>query len=346
MTAQVVTVGVRVSSSTPSLAAVFRNDLGPADVGRRVSVRYRLSPEQRDGSATAPTMTDAVGVLHSWDGETIAVERRSGEHTPIPLPTIVAAKVVPPDTSVATVERMAALGWPARDSETQWPWLLRAHAGISQRANSCLALDPVAEHEGKRRRQDVIDWYRARDLQPRVQVIDPSLALDQFLAAGWDVGTENLFMTRSLRGESSLALSSEDKGIRITTSENSTSDWLSLCREAGTAKEQDFVALVNAISPVAFFTAYGESDKPLGIARASEARGWAGLTDVIVTPEARRRGVGSALGRAAIVWALGVGALNMYLQTQGDNDAAIALYTGLGFEAHHRYVYLQPPSER
>jgi N-acetylglutamate synthase len=339
-------VGVRVSSSTPNLAAVFRNDLGPADVGRRVSVRYRLSPEQRDASVTAPSLTDVVGVLHAWHGDQIVVQRRTGEHARVPIEAIVAAKVVAPDTSVAAVERVAALGWPARDAETRWPWLLRAHAGISQRANSCLALDPVADKEAQARRDDVVEWYRTRGLPPLVQVVDPSPVMDQFVHASWTPGPDTLFMTRNLRGESSLEAPRDDSGIKVIISDSSTSDWLSLCREAGTAKEQDFVQLVNAMSPVGFFCAYGESDKPLGIARASEARGWAGLTDVIVASEARRRGVGAALGRAAIAWSRNIGAMNMYLQTQGDNDAAIALYSGLGFEVHHRYVYLRPPDSR
>ncbi len=334
-----------MSSSTPNLAAVFRNDLGPADVGRRVSVRYRLSPDQHDGSVTAPSLTDVVGVLHAWHGDQIVVQRRTGERAHVHRHAIVAAKIVPPDSSVAAVERVAALGWPARDRETQWPWLLRAHAGVTQRANSCLALDPVAENEVRARQQDVISWYRARELPPLVQVVDPSPAMDQFVGSGWTPGPDVLVMTRSLRVEPMSEVSNPN-AIRIEASDGSTPDWISVCRESGTDQEQDFVALVNGVSPVAFFVAYSENHKPIGIARASEARGWAGLTDVVVRRKSRRGGVGSALTRAAVAWSMSVGAKNMYLQVLADNDAAVGMYSGLGFEPHHRYVYLQPPESR
>ncbi|MEV0587425.1 hypothetical protein [Nonomuraea sp. NPDC050310] len=58
----------------------------PADVGARVTTRRRV-PEG---------LTDAVGVLESWDDGVLAVRKRDGTLVLIAEETLVAAKVVPP----------------------------------------------------------------------------------------------------------------------------------------------------------------------------------------------------------------------------------------------------------
>ena len=49
-------------------AALLAVRISPADVGRRVTVRHRID----DGR-----LSDVVGVLRSWDGAVLRVERRS-----------------------------------------------------------------------------------------------------------------------------------------------------------------------------------------------------------------------------------------------------------------------------
>jgi ribosomal protein S18 acetylase RimI-like enzyme len=45
-----------------------------------------------------------------------------------------------------------------------------------------------------------------------------------------------------------------------------------------------------------------------------------------------------------VEWAAERGASTTYLQTRGDNPAALALYDRLGFVTHHTYRYLTPPA--
>ena len=59
------------------------------DVGSRVSVRTRLA----DGS-----FSDVVGLLESFDGETIGVRDRDGKLRVLPRSALVAGKVVGPAT--------------------------------------------------------------------------------------------------------------------------------------------------------------------------------------------------------------------------------------------------------
>ena len=71
---------------------------------------------------------------------------------------------------------------------------------------------------------------------------------------------------------------------------------------------------------------------------------WAGITDVWVAPEHRRRGLGVVVLDAMISWAAERGATSAYLQVRADNTPALALYATMGFRTNHTYRYLAAPS--
>jgi GNAT superfamily N-acetyltransferase len=56
------------------------------------------------------------------------------------------------------------------------------------------------------------------------------------------------------------------------------------------------------------------------------------LNDLFVTPEARRRGTGSALLNAAAEYGRGVGAVRLVLSTEIGNTTAQAVYESLGWK--------------
>lgn len=59
----------------------------PSDVGRRVSVRTRTH--------STPSATDTVGILRTWTGGRLHVERRDGTLVELPEADVLAARVVP-----------------------------------------------------------------------------------------------------------------------------------------------------------------------------------------------------------------------------------------------------------
>ncbi len=69
---------------------------------------------------------------------------------------------------------------------------------------------------------------------------------------------------------------------------------------------------------------------------------WAGITNVWVSPEHRRTGLGTVVMGAMLAWAAEHGATTAYLQVRGDNPGALAAYARLGFLTHHAYRYLTP----
>jgi hypothetical protein len=62
----------------------------PADVGQRVTIRARTH-----SCPGEPSSTDTVGVLRSWAGGVLCVERRDGETVRIVETDLLAARVIP-----------------------------------------------------------------------------------------------------------------------------------------------------------------------------------------------------------------------------------------------------------
>lgn len=70
---------------------------------------------------------------------------------------------------------------------------------------------------------------------------------------------------------------------------------------------------------------------------------WLGIFGMATASAQRRRGVARAMLAALAERARALGATHAYLQVEVDNDAAHALYEGLGFARAHRYHYRSLP---
>jgi ribosomal-protein-alanine N-acetyltransferase len=71
---------------------------------------------------------------------------------------------------------------------------------------------------------------------------------------------------------------------------------------------------------------------PEGFVLARAAGDEAEILTLAVVPPARGRGLGRALLKSAAIHAATLGAASMFLEVGADNQAALALYAGLGFE--------------
>jgi N-acetylglutamate synthase len=65
--------------------------LGPADIGRRVVIRWR-----RPADGGADEVADVLGVLEAADGAALTVRTASGESAVVPVERALAGKTVPP----------------------------------------------------------------------------------------------------------------------------------------------------------------------------------------------------------------------------------------------------------
>ncbi len=64
--------------------------LTPADIGKRVVIRWRPGPDD------SKQMTDVLGILEDYDAQSCAVRTRHGQLVVIPRERALAGKVIPP----------------------------------------------------------------------------------------------------------------------------------------------------------------------------------------------------------------------------------------------------------
>ncbi len=300
-------------------------------------------------------MTDLLGVMEAWGEASTRVRAEDGQVTEIALADIVSGKPVPPRASArmrVSAEQaclMSNASWPAVHTRPLGDWLLRASGGFSARANSAMATgdpgvsfaDAVAE---------TLSFYEAHDLVPWAQVVVGSTIGERFAEAGWSVA-------RPGEADSEFQIASVAQAARavrrllpalppsVSLLDHLSPRWLATDARAR-SHHDDAVAVLEGPAQVAFGEVTGTTDGSPLVARGRIAceGDWAGITDVWVSPEHRRQGLGLVVMDALLTWAGERGATTAYLQVRGDNPPALALYGGLGFRTHHTYRYLAAPA--
>ena len=332
--------------------------LGPHCVGTRVVVRRVLAG--RTGPSGGPAMTDLLGVMESWTPMATTIRGEDGSLTEIALHDIVSGKPVPPRPSArarVSAEQACLLSnasWPAVHTEPLGEWLLRASGGFSARANSVMATgDPGGPFADALARVEA--FYEEHRLPAWAQVVTGSRTAQEFAAAGWDsarpgeadshfqlasVAQAARAVRRMQAGPS--AGSGTDASWAVSFSSTVTEDWLAHDERARATREQA-VAVLEGPAQVDFVSVGGPSRAWVARGRVACEGDWAGITDVWVSPDHRRQGLGLVVLAGLLDRAAERGALTAYLQVRGDNPAALTLYDRLGFRTHHTYRYLAAP---
>ncbi|MFE2595273.1 GNAT family N-acetyltransferase [Streptomyces sp. NPDC059396] len=322
----------------------------PADVGKRVSVRQLTG-----GGAGAEKFTDTVGVLTSWDNGVLLITRRTGESVRVPEAALVAGKVVPaaparrrgPAADFEELARAGARAWQPVESEPLGEWLLRASSGFTRRANSVLPLgDPGMPPDEALAR--VREWYGERGLPAYIQAATGAEGTQERLCAeleghGWrpEVAAEVRIAALAPVGD----LDTDISGVRL---ERTVSPgWLRRYQRFGGAgphvAEPHVLHVLGSGPSVWFASVAGAGEVPAAIGRCVVDGRWAGFMAVEVGPEHRRQGLATAVMTALARRALEEGASAAWLQVETDNEAARALYEGMGFAVHHRYHHFRAP---
>jgi ribosomal protein S18 acetylase RimI-like enzyme len=297
-------------------------------------------------------MTDLLGVMESWTSTSTVVRAEDGTATEIALADIVSGKPVPPRPSVrmrVTPEQaclMSNASWPAVHTRPLGDWLLRASGGFSARANSAMAVgDPGVPFDEAV--AATLAFYAEHDLPPWAQVVVGSSTAERFADAGWDTA-------RPGEADSEFQLASVAQAVRaarpllppsaptVSMSTTATSAWLATDARA-TAHPDDAVAVLEGPSEVGFAAVLDPDSEVLAKGRVAGEEDWAGITDVWVSPDHRRRRLGLVVVAELLGWAAERGATTAYLQVRGDNAPGLALYAALGFRTHHTYRYLAAP---
>ncbi|WP_079030381.1 GNAT family N-acetyltransferase [Streptomyces ambofaciens] len=317
-----------------------------ADVGKRVSVR-RLS----EAGAPGEKFTDTVGVLTSWDKGVLLITRKSGESVRVDESALVAGKVVPPAPArrrgpAATYEelaRAASRAWLPVESEWLGGWELRAAAGFTRRANSVLPLgDPGLPLDAAL--TAVRRWYGERGLPAYVQTATGAEGTQEMLCGELERRDWVREVTAEVWTGALAPVADRAEGTGVVLAREADEAWLARYQRKGVSEVA--LRVLGGGPSVWFATVPGAAgEAPAAIGRCVVDGRWASFAAVEVDPAQRRRGLATAVMAALARRALDEGASAAWLQVETDNARARALYTGMGFAAHHAYHHYREPAD-
>lgn len=246
------------------------------------------------------------------------------------------------DVPAAPGARTEAATWPPVRVERVGPWQVGLSDGVTQRANSVL---PLGAPQDLAAAVDAVEALYAAAGKPAVFRLGdpeapPGLAAE-LDARGYDVGVvTDVLVRHDVTGSGPVAL---PPGVALAVAEAPDDAWLDTWA-ALAGRRRDVGRRILTGAPAAYLTATDVTGAPVAIVRAALADGWAALSCLQVAGGARRRGLGRALTLAALGAATERGASRAFLQVEATNDAARALYAGLGFVPAHRYAYRRQPT--
>jgi len=276
------------------------------------------------GPSGGPLMTDLLGTCLAWqDGVCVVAPDAGGATVTIPLADIVSGKPVPPRPSprLRVSPREAQVrAFPLFPDLVVTPvpgpsgWLLRSSdTARARRANSVLAFP--AESSGTYDVATVAQVERHYSAlgKPAVAAVLAGSAEQAFLHdLGWvpeSRDADTLFQMASLAAVRRTLRTADDSAVDLTVDQQTAT-----ARVPGVARG---------------FAAY--------------AQDWIGFRAIEVAPDHRRLGLARAVMATLASWGAELGARTAYLQVLADNEPALALYAGMGFQTHHAYAYLTPP---
>jgi GNAT superfamily N-acetyltransferase len=301
-----------------------------------------------------PQFSDTLGVLTSWDRDRgmLTVVNQAGQDVEMPEAALVAGKPVPPKPlrrslaappvpAPAELQRIATRGWSAREQEPLGGWVLRSSSGFTRRGNSTQTLgDPGLPLDEALAR--VHEWYTARGLPAFVEVVQPGSTpgLAAALAARGASEAVTHVRTASI---ARLAVPGAAAAVDVRLSRTADEAWLSRYQriDEDQTRTEAAKALLHS-GPSVWFASVSlpeVPDGPAAIGRCVVDGAWAGFGAVEVVPQARRRGLASAVMATLASRAAEEGASGAYLQVEDENTVARAMYDKLGFDTAYRYSY-------
>lgn len=242
---------------------------------------------------------------------------------------------------VRRLEELAFAGWPALETRDVAGWRLRFSGGYTKRANSINALGQDAQTDPA-----TVDGleaaYRERG-QPAVWRLGPlaPAAITGVLGArGYRTIERSLVQVCPLDRTFAPALE-----VRIHA--RPTEPWIEAFAAHSPVRPEHrdtMRRMVTAIAAPVGFAFVEEAGRPMAMAIGAVNGDHMGLFDVLVMPEARRRGLARKVTESLYAWAWSHGARFAYLQVVATNRAAMPLYEAQGFRTVYAYEYRVPPS--
>ena len=299
-------------------------------IGSRVSIRFH-DPEGG--------FRDLVGYLESEN----SLRNRHGELVEFDVEKIALYKVIeekihaaghgaPFSIRIQELENVLTKTWPPLHQELFGKWLVRTSGKFTMRANSVLPSGKAPYGEPLIDIDDsiahIITHYEKEGLTPTFAIPLPTYAdLDSKL---FDQGWIEKIRAHVMVADISEPASAQSK-YKTLISDHFDDSWLALQEDYGVAE------LMRGYP--ALYASVFDGEKLIGVGRTAHADGWSALSRVFVQPEYRGQGVSKIIVNELLKSSREAGINKSVLQVDTKNLTAINLYTSLGFNFHHEYVY-------
>ncbi len=238
---------------------------------------------------------------------------------------------------IGQIEDAALNAWPSPKQLVYDGWLLRFTGGPSKRVNSVNVRYPSALPLAQKIRH-CEEIYALEELPTLYRVPAPfsSPELIQTLEnAGYSSFDETFVLYRELRQPEPMAKGLTIKALPIT-------EWLPFKGKISDTPEGPLVIheqiLRGIVPPMRLLVLYA-NEEPVACGMGVAEGDFLGYFTIYTHHDARRKGYAGVIMDALTAWGLEQGAKIGYLQVEGDNDPARALYAKLGFELCYPYVY-------
>jgi GNAT superfamily N-acetyltransferase len=246
-----------------------------------------------------------------------------------------------PEIDLAEVRRLeerAFRGWPALETRDVSGWRLRFAGGYTKRANSINALGHHAQSEPET--QAALEAvYRLRGLSPvwRLTPLTPPAAKGRLAPPAYRTIERSLVQVAALRPDFAA-----DPDVRIEYKPSER--WIDAFAEHSPVAPQHRTTMRQMLGamPKPGFAFVEQSGEPMATAIGVLDGEHMGLFDVLVMPQARRRGLARRVTESLYAWAWREGARFAYLQVVATNSAALPLYAAQGFRTVYDYEYRIP----
>jgi hypothetical protein len=269
------------------------------ELGTRVTVRYRRP------AGSVPPLTDVIGHLLETT-PLVRVQTKTGAVVQFAPDDVVALRTLSATpvraSEIRALEHAAALAWPGVEHQWLNGWLLRAGRGVTDESNSAVPLLTSATQAAI---PAIVDWYRSRDLPPRLAVADRLLRLPD-------------------RGESANVLVRD-----VHAAEPATAVELSTLPTSGPIPADVLTAVVDG---ELIFGTHADAAARAAVTDAPDGTRWVGLSALHKeTPE---------LCETLLAWGASRGATRGYLRVPDGDRPMADLARSLGFGLHHRVRFI------
>ncbi len=238
---------------------------------------------------------------------------------------------------ILEIEQATLTAVPAPILAFDGPFVLRRFLGGTGRANAACGLDPRpdADLAGRIARAEAFYAAAGQPCRFRSTPLDPAGLTDLLAARGYTAHDHSQVIGGPLS-----AFARHDAAVRFL--DGPAPEWMAVVATAehqAPARRAEKSRMPELIGVPAAWVLLEIEGTAAACAFVTAQGRCAGLFDLAVRPDFRRRGLGQRVMSAAGAWAADQGADWAYAQVSCTNVASLTMNAGLGLTEHYRYAY-------